>query len=88
MERIRRNGELPCYQPRITREAVHKLWEMKQETGQFMTVILNAIIVEAHQTLMEQVRVSREIVREEALVESGYAPTVFVRPPGEEWRGL
>lgn len=84
MERIKRKGEEPCYQPRISKEAVHLLWEMKQETGQFMTVILNAIIVEAYRAFQEEKRISEEIAAEEALVEAGFAPSVWVKMPDEE----
>jgi hypothetical protein len=82
MERIKRKGERPVYQPAITRETCHRLWEVTQwrseRSGERipMTVILQAIIDETHMV--------EEMMREERLVESGYAPTVFVRPPGEE----
>lgn len=57
---------------------------MGQEKGEYMTVVLNAIIVEAHRGMMEEKRIAEELVRQEALVESGFSPTVFVRGPGEE----
>ena len=76
MERIRRKGELPVYQPAITRETAHMLWEMGQWTGRPMTVVIDAVIREAHMV--------EEMLREERLAEQGFAPTVFVRGPGEE----
>jgi len=57
---------------------------MKQETGQFLTVILNALIIEAHRAMMEEKRVSEEIAREEALAEAGFGPTLFLKKPDEE----
>lgn len=79
MERISRKGQEPCYQPQITREACHLLYLMGQRWQVPMTVAIDAIIREAH----ERMTMVEEMLREEALAESGYCPTVFISRHGE-----
>jgi len=43
-ERISRKDERPCYQPAITPEACHLLWQLGQSWGVPMTVVLDRII--------------------------------------------
>jgi hypothetical protein len=76
MERISRANDKPCYQPKLHAELVHQLWRVKEETGTPMTVLITNAV---RAYLWEM-----QMVYEETLAERGFAPTVFVRGPGEE----
>jgi hypothetical protein len=65
------------YSPQLTREACQELYHLALAWGLPMTVTIREIIHLCSEAEKEQ--------REERLIETGFAPTVWIRRPGEEW---